>query len=159
MFLFFQKKFEDLPIYDVFYRLYPYKLFLNKEGKSAVEDILNTFSISNGSRNKKLSETKISSQSENDKIVITVRQNGKTSQLQFPREHVNEENLSNTPDSYIETKYQNKLLVDLMQSHLAADFCLIGPKGCGKSITIEKLANLLGYEIEPIVLYQVSLLK
>lgn len=32
-------------MYDVFYRFYPYKLFLAKEGQSAVEDILGTFSV------------------------------------------------------------------------------------------------------------------
>lgn len=43
----------------------------------------------------------------------------------------------------------------MMKTHLALDWCLVGPKGCGKSATVAKLANLLGYQIEPIVLYQV----
>lgn len=37
-------------MYDVFYRFYPYKLFLGKEGRSAVEDILGTFSVLNNSK-------------------------------------------------------------------------------------------------------------
>lgn len=45
----------------------------------------------------------------------------------------------------------------MLESHLVSDFCLIGPKGCGKSITVQTLANLLGYEVEPVVLYQVLL--
>lgn len=44
----------------------------------------------------------------------------------------------------------------MLESHLVSDFCLIGPKGCGKSITVQTLANLLGYEVEPVVLYQAS---
>ena len=32
-------------MYDIFYRCYPYKLFLAKEGQSAVESILETFNI------------------------------------------------------------------------------------------------------------------
>lgn len=32
-------------MFDVFYRFYPYKLFLGKEGKNAVEHILNTFGV------------------------------------------------------------------------------------------------------------------
>jgi ABC-type cobalamin/Fe3+-siderophores transport system ATPase subunit len=44
----------------------------------------------------------------------------------------------------------------MLESHLASDFCLIGPKGCGKSTTIQRLADLLGYQVEPIVLYQAS---
>ena len=34
------------------------------------------------------------------------------------------------------------------------DFCVVGPKGCGKSIVLQQLADLLGYEVEPIMLYQ-----
>ena len=36
------------------------------------------------------------------------------------------------------------------------DFCVIGPKGCGKSVVVQQLADLLGYEVEPIMLYQAS---
>jgi hypothetical protein len=39
-------------VYDIFYRFYPYKLFLGKEGQSAVEDILGTFSVLNDSKRK-----------------------------------------------------------------------------------------------------------
>lgn len=46
----------------------------------------------------------------------------------------------------------------MLESHLVSDFCLIGPKGCGKSITVQTLANLLGYEVEPVVLYQASII-
>ena len=31
---------------------------------------------------------------------------------------------------------------------------MIGPKGCGKSVVVQQLADLLGYEVEPIMLYQ-----
>ena len=60
-------------------------------------------------------------------------------------------------NKYVETSYQNHLLASLLESHLVSDICLIGPKGCGKSIIVQTLANLLGYEVEPVVLYQASL--
>jgi len=49
-----------LSVYDVFNRFYPYKLFLGKEGQSAVEDILGTFSVLNGSKKKRAVNSKIS---------------------------------------------------------------------------------------------------
>lgn len=44
----------------------------------------------------------------------------------------------------------------MLETHVVSDFCLIGPKGCGKSITVQTLANLMGYQVEPVVLYQAS---
>jgi superfamily II DNA or RNA helicase len=59
---------------------------------------------------------------------------------------------------FIQTSYQEQLLAQLLQSHLAGDFCIIGPRGCGKSATVNRLAALLNYQIEPVVLYQVGTL-
>ncbi|KAJ8256112.1 hypothetical protein COCON_G00199760 [Conger conger] len=42
----------------------------------------------------------------------------------------------------------------MMQSHLVKDLCLMGPKGCGKSVIAREFAEMLGYTIEPIMLYQ-----
>ena len=31
---------------------------------------------------------------------------------------------------------------------------IIGPRGCGKSLIVQRLAEILGYDLEPIMLYQ-----
>jgi len=46
-------------VYDIFYRFYPYKLFLGKEGQNAVEDILETFSVLNDSKVKRTVTNKV----------------------------------------------------------------------------------------------------
>lgn len=46
-------------MHDVFYRFYPYKLFLGKESQSAVEDILGTFDVLNESKKKSTVNSKI----------------------------------------------------------------------------------------------------
>nr|CAD7197515.1 unnamed protein product [Timema douglasi] len=56
--------------------------------------------------------------------------------------------------SFVHTPYQDQLLAEMLQSHLVHDICLIGPRGCGKSATVRTLSDILGYNIEPIVLYQ-----
>lgn len=46
-------------MYDIFYRFYPYKLFLGKEGQDAVEDILETFSVLNDSKTERNVTSKV----------------------------------------------------------------------------------------------------
>lgn len=57
-------------------------------------------------------------------------------------------------DVYIENAYQNKLIQEMLQSALITDFCLIGASGCGKSICVSKIAEILGKATESIILYQ-----
>ncbi|XP_014598623.1 PREDICTED: von Willebrand factor A domain-containing protein 8 isoform X1 [Polistes canadensis] len=141
----------NLSAFDVFYRLYPYKLFLGKEGQTAVEDILKTFDLL---RNPLIGKSiKIDNRKIDDNLleVVITKDNVKTT-LKMPCGSM--ELNKSMGDKYIETNYQNNLLASLMESNLASDLCLIGPKGCGKSTTIQKLADLMGYEVEPIMLYQ-----
>lgn len=42
-----------MSVFDVFYRFYPYKLFLGKEGRDAVESVLKTFAILGNSQDRK----------------------------------------------------------------------------------------------------------
>lgn len=57
-------------------------------------------------------------------------------------------------NGYIETSYQNQLINEMLQTYKFSDFCLIGPRGCGKNIVVSKLAEIVGKQIESIVLYQ-----
>ncbi|XP_011863838.1 PREDICTED: von Willebrand factor A domain-containing protein 8 [Vollenhovia emeryi] len=147
-------KSPDLPVYDVFYRFYPYKLFLGKEGQSAVEDILRTFSVLNDSKVERSVTSEVDAiKKADDFLEIGIkRENTKTS-FHVPCGTGQLSGAANN-DCYIETNYQNNLLASMLESHLTSDFCLIGPKGCGKSTTVRRLADLLGYQVEPIVLYQ-----
>ncbi|XP_043278620.1 von Willebrand factor A domain-containing protein 8 isoform X2 [Venturia canescens] len=147
------EKFPSLPALDVFYRFYPYKLFLGKEGRDAVESVLKTFAILEAPQNRREFSGKILGIDKNENSsTATLHRDGEQSTFDIPSgsgAHSDVENLE-----YVETNYQNSLISDLMISHSAMDFCIIGPKGCGKSTVVKKLANLLEYEIEPIVLYQ-----
>ncbi|XP_020295442.1 von Willebrand factor A domain-containing protein 8 isoform X2 [Pseudomyrmex gracilis] len=146
-------KSPDLSVLDVFYRFYPYKLFLSKEGQSAVEDILGTFDVLNKSKKKRTVNSKINTtEKAGDLLEVSIERDNATTN--FHVSHGANQLSSANNDDYIETNYQNNLLASMLESHLASDFCLIGPKGCGKSTTVRRLADLLGYEVEPIVLYQ-----
>ncbi|XP_023290706.1 von Willebrand factor A domain-containing protein 8 [Orussus abietinus] len=145
-------KFPDMEAFDVFYRLYPYKLFLGKEGKTAVEDILKTFGVRINS-----SESNQSTRIENiertkDTANVKINSSGHQTILDVFCGAGSYKSIETS--NYISTSYQDNLLANVLQSHLASDLCIVGPRGCGKSITVEKLADFLGYEVEPIVLYQ-----
>lgn len=68
-------------MYDVFYRFYPYKLFLGKEGQNAVEDILGTFSVLNDSKTEHAVTSKVDGIKKADDLseISIKRDNTKTS--------------------------------------------------------------------------------
>nr|CAI5818607.1 unnamed protein product [Callosobruchus analis] len=117
-----------LTAYDILYRLYPYKTFL-KDGLPNLEAMLQKFNVCPPDNNKYSITEKIS------------------------------EFLKSTTEKpnnicYVETSYQNQLLEDMLQSAKVADFCIIGTSGCGKTMLVNKVAEVLGQETENIVLYQ-----
>uniref|UniRef100_A0A5F9D324 von Willebrand factor A domain-containing protein 8 n=1 Tax=Oryctolagus cuniculus TaxID=9986 RepID=A0A5F9D324_RABIT len=57
-------------------------------------------------------------------------------------------------DCFIQTLGHKQLLAEMMQSHMVKDICLVGGKGCGKTVIAKNFADTLGYNIEPIMLYQ-----
>lgn len=129
-------------------------MFLGKEGTSAVEGILDTFGVLNGRGSQREGNEKILSiQKNKESSLVTINKDGDQVELKVPSgSSENETSHSN----YIETNYQNKILADIMLSHASADYCIVGHAGCGKSTVVTKLAESLGYDVEPIVLYQVN---
>nr|CAD7429314.1 unnamed protein product [Timema monikensis] len=144
------ERFPSLPPYEVLYRLYPYKCFVGREGKQAVEDILNTFNITGDSKPAvALQQITLPQGQYSGQAQLSV--NGQQSDVKVPCGSGGR--MSPAP-SFVHTPYQDQLLAEMLQSHLVHDICLIGPRGCGKSATVRTLSDILGYNIEPIVLYQ-----
>ncbi|XP_066591206.1 von Willebrand factor A domain-containing protein 8 [Prorops nasuta] len=147
-------KLPSLSTFDVFYRFYPYKTFLAQEGRNAVEHILETFGVECEAEDKARGNCKIENglNTENS-MNLTIDRNQEKSAITVPcgSKRFNKEA---GQDAYIETDYQNNLIADIMESHLVSDLCIVGPRGCGKSKSVQKFAELLKYQLEPIVLYQ-----
>ncbi|KAK4880988.1 hypothetical protein RN001_004307 [Aquatica leii] len=123
-------KYPDISSSNILCRLYPYKSFL-KDGISTIENLLTKLKINLTQSHIKGSLTK---------TVLNYFGSKPTSEMKN--------------DDYIETDYQNELVQDMLQTNSVSDFCLIGPKGCGKNVLVSKMAAVLGKEIESIVLYQ-----
>lgn len=142
------EKIPWLSVRDALSRLYPVGTMLKRDGVQSVENILETFNVGN-----KNTGTRISAVERKTPFTanITFCFNKIESTVEVP---CGSGPLNGELKNFISMYYHEDLLSELLQSHSVGDFCIIGPKGCGKSIAAARLASLLGYTVEPIVLYQ-----
>ena len=151
-------------------RLYPYKTFLTPDGIKSVEDTLNTFQLTESSytaNNVMYDFDSISRLQKTDSANKVISESNVTvkvgklrhefsvpsGQQAFLEKNAYDSKSGSTHD-YVPTAYHDMLLAELLLSHSAKDICLIGPRGCGKSLVVDRMANLLGYDTEHIMLYQ-----
>ncbi|XP_041521188.1 von Willebrand factor A domain-containing protein 8 isoform X2 [Microtus oregoni] len=136
--------------------MYPYTILLGHEGKMAVEGVLKRFELQ-GSGNSLLPKDIVRVERMTDshcsQAHVTIRVAGKEATIKVPAgtRAVHQPVAS---DRFIQTPSHKQLLAEVMQSHMVKDICLIGGKGCGKTIFAKNFADILGYNIEPIMLYQ-----
>ncbi|XP_014326008.2 von Willebrand factor A domain-containing protein 8 [Xiphophorus maculatus] len=136
-------------------RLYPYKSILGKDGHTAVESVLSRFELLDGRRQAAPSNVlSVSSSSDREGHAdVTVQAADKEVTFQVPAGS-KEPRPPNSSLTFINTPSHSQLLAEMMQSHMVKDLCLIGAKGCGKSVIAREFAEMLGYSIEPVMLYQ-----
>ncbi|XP_051781637.1 von Willebrand factor A domain-containing protein 8 [Erpetoichthys calabaricus] len=137
-------------------RLYPYDLLLGKDGRMAVENALSKFELLDAH---KLSVSMSTVKVEKNcgqlsfQAAVTVQIANKRVTFQVPAGTRPLRSLTGSL-SFIKTDSHDHLLAEIIQSHMVKDMCLIGAKGCGKSVIVKEFAEILGYKIEPIMLYQ-----
>lgn len=136
-------------------RLYPYNSILGKEGCTAVEGVLSRFELLDGRRQQ--TPSAILSVSKTRDVEghadVTLRVTDKDVTFQVPA-GIKELRQPNSSPTFISTPSHSQLIAEMMQSHMIKDICLIGAKGCGKSVIAKEFAEMLGYSIEPVMLYQ-----
>uniref|UniRef100_A0A8C7V8W1 von Willebrand factor A domain-containing protein 8 n=1 Tax=Oncorhynchus mykiss TaxID=8022 RepID=A0A8C7V8W1_ONCMY len=120
-------------------RLYPYQAMLGKEGCTAVEGVLSVRTHTH--------------RHPGAQADVTVRITDKDITFQVPA-GTKAPRPPNSNPAFISTPSHAQLLAEMVQSHLVKDMCLIGAKGCGKSVVAKEFAEMLGYSIEPVMLYQ-----
>lgn len=142
-------------------RLYPYRVFLAEDGVRSMEETMTSLGITprpasdpaagriervrmaeGANLPNRLAEVKVSLGGAQH--LLRVRCGSRDVQQEELRKQ-----------QYVPTGYQDSLLAEIMTSFSAGrDVCLIGPRGCGKSVVVEQLARELGYESEHLMLYQ-----
>ncbi|KAM6179532.1 von Willebrand factor A domain-containing protein 8 [Erethizon dorsatum] len=148
--------FPMISIKHAIQRLYPYPILLGSEGKMAVEGVLKRFELQDSGssvlpkeivRVQRMTENRIS------QACVTVQVAGKEVTIKVPA-GTRPLGQPCASDHFIQTLSHKQLLAEMMQSHMVKDICLIGGKGCGKTVIAKNFADTLGYNIEPIMLHQ-----
>nr|XP_009670755.1 PREDICTED: von Willebrand factor A domain-containing protein 8 isoform X1 [Struthio camelus australis] len=148
--------FPMMSVQRVVERLYPYNIFLRKEGRTAVKDTLKRFELQDSKSHllpRRITKVESVHGNKTFKADVTVQIGETEVMFQVPagtgplKQH-------SGSDSFIRTPSHDQLLAEMMQSHMVKDMCLIGGKGCGKTVIAKEFADILGYSIEPIMLYQ-----
>uniref|UniRef100_A0A8C4W504 von Willebrand factor A domain containing 8 n=1 Tax=Gopherus evgoodei TaxID=1825980 RepID=A0A8C4W504_9SAUR len=148
--------FPMMSVQDIIKWLYPYHVLLGKEGRTAVEDALKRFELQVSESLLLLSRIKKVEQIHGSKTLqadVTVQIAEKEVKFQVPA-GTRPLKLCSGSDTFIKTSSHKQLLAEMMQSHMVKDMCLIGGKGCGKTVIAKEFASMLGYNIEPVMLYQ-----
>uniref|UniRef100_A0A4W6D9E4 von Willebrand factor A domain-containing protein 8 n=1 Tax=Lates calcarifer TaxID=8187 RepID=A0A4W6D9E4_LATCA len=136
-------------------RLYPYNSILGKDGRTAVEGVLSVSQDMNHHNvpNCCLHVVVTLLWELEGRADVTLRVADKDVTFQVPA-GTKEPRPPNSSPNFISTPSHAQLLSEMMQSHMVKDICLIGAKGCGKSVLAREFAEMLGYSIEPVMLYQ-----
>ncbi|XP_074632889.1 von Willebrand factor A domain-containing protein 8-like isoform X1 [Acropora palmata] len=150
-----------LSLEELVHRIYPYDLVLGDEGQRVVQDALKTFNLNDrGNKLALRSVSKVntfSTESLMPRALVEIGIKKWTTVFETPagseRAHV-KHSKTQKQQPFVMTKSHSKLLADMLESHSVHDFCLVGPKGCGKSVLVQQFADFLGYNIEPVVLYK-----
>ncbi|ELK10026.1 hypothetical protein PAL_GLEAN10015259 [Pteropus alecto] len=148
--------FPMMSIKHAIHWLYPYTILLGHEGKMAVEGILKRFELQDSGSSVLPEEiVRVERMTENHvaQASVTVRIADREVTIKVP---AGNRTLSQpcTSERFVQTLSHKQLLAEMMQSHMVKDICLIGGKGCGKTVIAKTFADTLGYNIEPIMLYQ-----
>uniref|UniRef100_A0A182Q551 von Willebrand factor A domain-containing protein 8 n=1 Tax=Anopheles farauti TaxID=69004 RepID=A0A182Q551_9DIPT len=133
-------------------RLYPYGVFLEREGCSYVTGLMESLRFNEATGASRL---EVASVDKRDDRSLGVRLSGGAAPIEFTVAAGESGAVAAKRQPFIATPYQSALLADLLQTIAVADVCLIGPKGCGKSILAEQLCHRLNdQQLEAMVLYQ-----
>ncbi|XP_055693554.1 von Willebrand factor A domain-containing protein 8 [Lutzomyia longipalpis] len=144
---------NTLNTYDIIYRLYPHRSFLPRESFEALNTLLKSLNIAEGTIPAHQEITQVHSEGDSVAKVTISGRVGKA--VEIPVSAGGQRYAQESPmGRFVPTKYQQNLLADVVQSFAVGDVCLVGPKGCGKSALVMELCNVLGQTTESMVLYQ-----
>ncbi|GAB6029233.1 von Willebrand factor A domain-containing protein 8 [Chamberlinius hualienensis] len=160
-------KFPEMDLTEIIRRIYPYELFANNnESLTAIGDALKKFDLVeknvsgvNAAKSKDYKRYEISEivLDNPPNLEATLSMNTNSILSSFVKTKIPagaKRKFTDSREQFVATKSHKAVLSQMLQSHAVHDFCIVGPKGSGKSALVKEFARLLGYDIEPFVLYK-----
>lgn len=140
--------------HDAIKLLYPTDIILTPSQKISIKTLLDSLKIQQPSKPVQQKIAKIENQL--GTATVTIEQPGwiKSSEVVL-NVTTCEKNVSLKNESkFVEIDSQSALLSEIVQTYAVADFCLIGPRGSGKTALVEELCRMLNQPLEQITLYK-----
>nr|XP_018907546.1 PREDICTED: von Willebrand factor A domain-containing protein 8 [Bemisia tabaci] len=142
-------KYPDLSVSDAVKKLYPYSIFVPRTEQNTVENLIKDLLPSESKQTYKVLDFTIS-----DNLLESMKVSISPSEVTLNVPSGSNASRPTESQNFIFTPYLDHTFASILLSHSTSDFCIVGPKGCGKSAIIRHLANKLNYQIEPVVLYR-----
>ncbi|VDM40573.1 unnamed protein product, partial [Toxocara canis] len=137
---------------DIFEMGYPYETVLRSSTQiPVVREFLKKFSI----KDEKPAPVTAKLEDYNaSKDAVTVKWDRETLSFKAPRGTRGEKSTGPLWKRYVSNREHDRLLAEMAMSHAVGDFCVLGPKGCGKTTLVEQFASRMGYVASTMTLYQ-----
>uniref|UniRef100_F1KQG7 VWFA domain-containing protein n=1 Tax=Ascaris suum TaxID=6253 RepID=F1KQG7_ASCSU len=137
---------------DIFKMGYPYETVLRSGTQiPVIKEFLKKFSIKD-ERPNPVTVTMEEHSAANDNV--TVKWGREQLSFRAPRGTRGEEPKGPLWKPYVSNREHDRLLAEMAMSHAVGDFCVLGPKGCGKTTVVEQFAHRMGYLVSTMTLYQ-----
>ena len=133
--------------------LYPTDVILTASQKSSIQTLLDALKIQ-PSKPVQQKVSKVEHNKENTNVTIAQPGWIKSSEVVINVSTCEKKSSMTSDNKFVEIKSQSALLADIVQTYALADFCLIGPRGSGKTALIVELCRMLNQPLEQITLYK-----
>lgn len=142
----------NIPEYDLINRIYPASTILALNQKESIKTLMDSLNIEIPKKASKQSIVEVEHKTNETEVTIKLANNSEAV-LKIP---VNSENALTTGsmNKFIKIDYQTSLIADMMQTYSVSDFCLVGPRGSGKSALIIEMCKTLNQPMEQMTLYK-----
>uniref|UniRef100_A0A5S6QD72 von Willebrand factor A domain-containing protein 8 n=1 Tax=Trichuris muris TaxID=70415 RepID=A0A5S6QD72_TRIMR len=137
---------------------FSYPLALSPDAPRALLDLCKEFGLQCGRRNlsafQPIQAISVSGPGDDRRASVQLSLNNTACSVTVRAGNRDYGSSENGVGEYVSTEYCEQALSAMTMAHCVHDFCLLGPRGSGKSTIIERFARLFNYEVVSMMLYE-----